>query len=73
MDKEKHDVLAIHDGIIKAFRPIEQLFKIMDSSSVEIYGELSRLSAEVGLSLCEIFRSKLEVVLYGQTKGEKHE
>lgn len=73
MEKEKRDLLTIYDNIIKAFRPIEQLFKIMDSSSAEIYGELSRLSAEVGLSLCEAFRIKLDDILHKQTGGEKHE
>ena len=42
MDKNKPDKLTLKDEIITAFRPIEQLFKIMDSTSVELYGELTR-------------------------------
>uniref|UniRef100_I2Q6G8 Uncharacterized protein n=1 Tax=Desulfovibrio sp. U5L TaxID=596152 RepID=I2Q6G8_9BACT len=63
MDQKKSDILTLKDEIITAFRPIEQLFKIMDTSSVEIYGELTRIYAEVGITLCQNFRQKLDAVL----------
>ena len=63
MDTDKLDNLELKSEIVNAFRPIEQLFKIMDKSSEEIYGELTRVSAEVGLELCQNFRRKLESIL----------
>lgn len=63
MDTDKHDYIELKSEIINVFRPIEQLFKIMDKSSEEIYGELTRSCAEVGLELCRSFRKKLEDIL----------
>ena len=63
MGQKDHDLLQIKDEIVNAFRPIEQLFKIMDTSSVEIYGELTRLYADVGITLCQSFRQKLDAIL----------
>ena len=63
MSQNDHDVFQIKDEIFNAFRPIEQLFKIMDTSSVEIYGELTRSYADVGITLCQSFRQKLDAIL----------
>ena len=58
--KQTTEELAILDNLTNAFRPIEELFKIMDSCSTEIYGELIRSHAEVGTILCKNFRTILE-------------
>ena len=63
MGQKDHDLLQIKDEIFNAFRPIEQLFKIMDTISVEIYGELTRSYADVGTTLCQSFRQKLDAIL----------
>ena len=63
MGQKDHDLLQIKDEIVNTFRPIEQLFKIMDTSSVEIYGDITRLYADVGITLCQIFRQKLDTIL----------
>lgn len=60
---DKPDLLELKSEIINGFRPIEQLFKIMDKSSEEIYGEMTRSCAEVGLELCQNFRRKLDLLL----------
>jgi hypothetical protein len=72
MDNKKPDIHYIRNEIINAFRPIEQLFKIMDTSSVEIYGELTRSSAEVGITLCQNFRNKVDSILGDQAQGDQH-
>ena len=72
MDDKKPDMHLIRNEIIIAFRPIELLFKIMDASSIEIYGDLTRSSAEVGISLCQNFRLKVDAILNSQTQGEKN-
>ena len=63
MGQKDHDLLQIKDEIVNAFRPIEQLFKIMDTSSVEIYGEITRSYSEIGITLCQTFRQKLDTIL----------
>ena len=63
MGQKDHDLLQSKDELSNAFRPIEQLFKIMDTSSVEIYGELTRSYADVGITLCQSFRQKLDAIL----------
>ena len=63
MSQKDHDLLQSKDEIFNAFRPIQQLFKIMDTSSVEIYGELTRSYADVGITLCQSFRQKLDAIL----------
>ena len=67
MGQKDHDLLQIKDEIVNAFRPIEQLFKIMDTSSVEIYGQLTRSYADVGITLCQSFRQKLDAILTAET------
>lgn len=71
MDDKKLDIHCIRNEIINAFRPIEQLFKIMDTSSVEVYGELTRSAAEVGITLCQNFRNKVDIILDSHPQGEK--
>ena len=63
MGQKDHDLLQTKDEIFNAFRPIEQLFKIMDTSSVEIYGHLTRSYADVGITLCKNFRKRLDAIL----------
>jgi len=63
MSQKDHDLLQSKDEIFNAFRPIQQLFKIMDTSSVEIYGELTRSYADVGITLCKNFRQRLDAIL----------
>ena len=67
MGQKDHDFLQSKDEIFNAFRPIEQLFKIMDTSSVEIYGELTRSYGDVGITLCQSFRQKLDAILTAET------
>jgi hypothetical protein len=69
MDQNKPEKLTLQDEMIIAFRPIEQLFKIMDSTSVELYGELTRSYSEVGITLCKNFRQKLDVTLNIKSRG----
>ena len=63
MSQTDHDLLQTKDEIFNSFRSIEQLFKIMDTSSVEIYGQLTRSYADVGITLCQSFRQKLDAIL----------
>ena len=65
--------LTLKDEIINAFRPIEQLFKIMDKSSPEVSGDVTRPYGEVGLVLCENFRSKLEEILSSISQGASND
>ena len=73
MGQKDHDLLQTKDEIFNAFRPIEQLFKIMDTSSVEIYGELTRSYADVGITLCQNFRQKLDAILTAKTGDIKND
>jgi len=73
MGQKDHDLLQTKDEIFNAFRPIQQLFKIMDTSSVEIYGELTRSYAEVGITLCQNFRQKLDAILTAESGGNQND
>lgn len=73
MDQNKPDKLTLKDDIITVFRPIEQLFKIMDSTSIELYGELTRSYSEVGITLCKNFRQHLDAILDMQSGGSSNE
>lgn len=73
MDQKDHALLQTKDEVFNAFRPIEQLFKIMDTSSVEIYGELTRSYADVGITLCQNFRQKLDSLLDMQNGGSSND
>ena len=69
MEQQNIDRLTLKDEIINAFRPIEQLFKIMDTSGLEIDGTIIRCYAEIGLELTGNFRSKLEQLLGRKQDG----
>lgn len=58
------------DAIINAFRPIEQLFSVMDRASDGADAGLSRSYAEVGIALCAMFRAKVEK-LFSPDNGDK--
>lgn len=73
MDQNKPDKLTLKDEIITAFRPIEQLFQIIDSTSVELYGELTRSYSEVGITLCKNFRQRLDTLLDMHNGGSSDE
>jgi len=63
MPLQQLDNLTLNDEIINAFRPIEQLFRIMDTSGLEIDGTIIRCYAEIGLELTGNFRDRLEKLL----------
>lgn len=73
MDQNKSDKLTLKDEIITAFRPIEQMFKIMDSTSIELYGEITRSYSEIGITLCQNFRQRLDAILDMQSGGCSNE
>jgi len=52
-------LLDLKDAIATAFRPMENLFKIMGSASVDEGGEMARLCSEIGQELARSFRAKL--------------
>jgi len=68
MPPQHLDNLTLKDEIINAFRPIEQLFKIMDTSVPEVDETIIRCYAEIGLELTGNFRVKL-----GQLLGRKQD
>jgi hypothetical protein len=72
MELQGKNLLELKDEIINAFRPIEQLFKVMDTSSVEVYGELTHTFSEIGTTLCQNFRHKLDAILAQQKEGGSH-
>ena len=72
MEQQNIDRLTLKDEIINAFRPIEQLFKIMDTSGLEIDGTIIRCYAEIGLELTGNFRSKLEQLLARKQDGAEN-
>jgi len=59
----------LKDEIINAFRPIEQLFRIMDASGLEIDGTIVRCYAEIGLELTGNFRERAEKLLGRKQDG----
>lgn len=67
MEHDQPDMLELKSEIINAFRPIEQLFKIIDKCP-ESSGDMARSCAEVGLELCQNFRRKLDQILPTQGK-----
>jgi len=73
MEKSQFDSFNINDEIINAFRPIELLFQIMDTSSTEIYGELTHSFSEIGKELCKNFRQRLDAILDMQKRGSADE
>jgi len=69
MEQENFDRLTLKDEMINAFRPIEQLFKIMESSTLEIDGTIIRCYAEIGLELTGNFRRRMEQLLCSNQEG----
>lgn len=69
MPPQHLDNLTLKDEIINAFRPIEQLFRIMDTSGLEIDGTIIRCYAEIGIELTGNFREKLEKLLGQKLDG----
>jgi hypothetical protein len=72
MPQQHLDNLPLKDEIINAFRPIEQLFKIMDTSGLEIDGTIIRCYAEIGLELTGNFRERIEKLLGRKQDGAEN-
>ena len=72
MEPQDLDKLDIKSAIISAFRPIEQLFKIMDTTVIEVDGAILRSYAEIGLELTGNFRQKLENLLNSNQDGPEN-
>jgi len=68
MPPQHLDNLTLKDEIINAFRPIEQLFRIMDTSGLDVDGTIIRCYAEIGLELTGNFRERIEKLL-GPNQG----
>ncbi|EFL52298.1 conserved hypothetical protein [Solidesulfovibrio fructosivorans JJ]] len=68
MPPQHLDNLTLKDEIINAFRPIEQLFKIMDASAPDADETIIRCYAEIGLELTGNFRERIKKLL-----GREHE
>ena len=64
--------LTLKDEIINAFRPIEQLFRIMDTSGLEVDGTNIRCYAEIGLDLTGNFREQIEKLLSQKQDGAEN-
>ncbi len=69
MPPQHLDNLTLKDEIINAFRPIEQLFRIMDTSCPDVDETIIRCYAEIGLELTGNFRVKLEKLLGRKQDG----
>jgi len=69
MPPQHLDNLTLKDEIINAFRPIEQLFKIMDISGSEADETIIRCYAEIGLELTGTFRERVEKLLGRKQEG----
>jgi len=67
MSQQHLDNLTLKDEIINVFRPIEQLFRIMDTSGPDVDGTIIRCYAEIGLELTGNFRERIEKLL-GRTQ-----
>jgi len=69
MPPQHLDNLTLKDEIINAFRPVEQLFKIMDTSGLDVDGTVIRCYAEIGLELTGNFREMIEKLLGRKQEG----
>jgi len=69
MSPQNIDNLTLKDEIIKAFRPIEQLFRVMDTSGLDVDGTIIRCYAEIGLELTGTFRDRLVKLLVRKQDG----
>ena len=72
MEPQDLEKLDLKSAIISAFRPIEQLFKIMDTTAIEVDGAILRSYAEIGLELTGNFRKKLESLLNSNQDGPEN-
>ena len=68
MPPQHLDNLTLKDEIINAFRPIEQLFKIMDTSGPDTDETIIHCYAEIGIELTGNFRERI-----GKLLGRKQE
>jgi hypothetical protein len=73
MEPQHLDSLDLKSEIISAFRPIEQLFKIMDTTAIEVDGAILRCYAEIGHELTGNFRKKLEALLDSNQDGAEND
>jgi len=72
MPPQHLDSLTLKDEIINAFRSIEQLFRIMDTSGLDVDGTIIRCYAEIGLEITGNFRKKLEKLLGRNQDGSEN-
>lgn len=63
MEMTKSELLHFKNELINAMRPIEHIFKVMDSVAVDVYGELPVYYSEIGLILTENLRAKIESLI----------
>jgi len=73
MAEQHPDTLHMKDEIIDAFRPIEQLFRVMDNSSLEGDGLLVQYCGEIGLALTANFRNRFEKLFPTKQVGSDNE
>jgi hypothetical protein len=73
MAEQRPDTLHMKDEIIDAFRPIEQLFKIMDNSTLETDGLVLQHYGEIGLALTANFRNRFEKLFPPKQAGSDNE
>jgi len=73
MPPQHIDNLTLKDEIINAFRPIEQLFKIMDTSGLDVDGTIIRCYAEIGLEITGNFRDRIEKLLGRNQEGSEND
>ena len=65
-------LLDLKDSIVAAFRPVENLFRVMGSASGDEGGEMARLCSEIGQELARSFRVKLDAALDRLTVETRH-
>ena len=65
-------ILDLKDAIVAAFRPMENLFRVMGGASVDEGGETARLCSEIGQELARSFRVKLDAALDSLAAEERH-
>jgi len=69
MDSKTIELIDLKDNMINSFRPIENVFKTMNISQIELYGNELRLYSEIGIFLCQSFRCKIEEVFNTLREG----
>jgi len=73
MEQENLDRLTIKDELINAFRPIEQLFRIMNIEASEIDASIIYAYAEIGMELTGNFRRVIERLFPSNTESLDHD